>query len=180
MAVAAERFGNRADETDFAAAVEKTIARGDFAAVLGIERLQRPACVNAVAQFGGQHDPCEVPIVAGAHVHILDETRHMAVLAREFDQRQDLIVVDAALHHAVEFDALEACGNSSIEATEHRIHIATVAGQGCEQCWIACIQTDRQAMQARLTQRARLRGEQTAVGGEREVFDAIDRRQPRD
>ena len=43
MAIAAERRGHRTDQADFAGAVDIGMAAGDFAAISGVERAQRPA-----------------------------------------------------------------------------------------------------------------------------------------
>src|SRR3546814_19120711 len=50
VAIAAERRADRTDESDLAGAVVEAVARGHLAAVVGVERVQRPACGDAVAQ----------------------------------------------------------------------------------------------------------------------------------
>src|SRR3546814_18052851 len=47
VAIAAERRADRTDESDLAGAVVEAVARGHLAAVVGVERVQRPACVDA-------------------------------------------------------------------------------------------------------------------------------------
>ena len=180
MAVAAEGFADRADEADLARAVVETVTGGHFAAIVGIERNDRPLRRDTVAQFGRSHHLRALPAVAGAHVHVFDETQHMPTAAEVFHQRQHLIFVDAALDHAIDLQRMEACLRCRADAFHHRRHFAASAGHFTEQIGVQGVQADRQPAQARLVQGSGLCGEQRTIGGQRQVVDARNAGKPRD
>src|SRR5688500_6861041 len=119
MAIAAERLAHRTDETDLTRPVDEAVARRDLAPILRFEGAQRPPRTDTVAQFRGRHDARALPAVACSDVHVFDEAHDVAVLAREFDQRQDFVLVDVPLHHAVELDRTKAHCLYGLDALEH-------------------------------------------------------------
>src|SRR5690606_30884167 len=180
MALTAERRADRTDEADLATAIHEGVALGHLAAVVGIERAQWPARVDAVAQFRRGHNLFAPPAVACAHVHVLDEADHVPGAAETFDQARDLAVVDAALDHAVDLEAAEAGLFRRGDPGQHVADIATPARQAAEQLRVERVEADGQPLQAGLAQRARMACQQRAVGGHGQVVEPPDPRQPRD
>src|SRR3546814_11110850 len=76
VTIAAERRADRTDEADLAGAVVEAVARGHLAAVVGVERVQGPACVAAVAQLTLWPPSPGVPAGAGSPVHAFVEATH--------------------------------------------------------------------------------------------------------
>src|SRR4249919_1553592 len=118
MAVPTERFADGTDETHLAHTIGETVSGGDFATVLRIQRSQRPLRVDAVAQLGRRHHALAPPAVAGAYVHVFDETDDVAMRARERHQRQHFTLVDVALHDTVELYGREAGRRCGVDALE--------------------------------------------------------------
>ena len=48
------------------------------------------------------------PVVGIAHVHVLNETHGKSMLTAKLHERNNIVVVDAALHHGIELDRFEA------------------------------------------------------------------------
>src|SRR5690606_6079367 len=78
VAVAAERLADRRDEADLALPVAEAVAGRDLAAVVPVERLERPARMDAVAEDLRRHDVVGAPAVQRADVHVLDEAQDHA------------------------------------------------------------------------------------------------------
>src|SRR5512133_4140158 len=109
--VAAPAEGGRdgGDEADLALAV--AVAPGPGNGVFpGLQRLDGPAGFQDPPHLGGGNHGLHLPAVGGAHVHELDEAQGVAALAGEGGEVEDLVVVDAALEDAVEFDGTETGG----------------------------------------------------------------------
>src|SRR3546814_11167455 len=105
VTIAAERRADRTDEADLAGAVVEAVARGHLAAVVGVERVQRPACVDAVAQLRCWHHSRGVPAVAGAHVHVFDDAHDVAATAEMFAPRHTLAAVATPTDDAVALES---------------------------------------------------------------------------
>src|SRR6185437_11278989 len=103
-AVSAERLRHRGNEADLATAVFEDIAAGHLAAIVGIDRTQRPARVDAREQLLRGHHALALPVVAVAYVHVLDEAHDDVGAAKALDQIQHPLIVDPALYDGVDLD----------------------------------------------------------------------------
>src|SRR5262249_3398403 len=100
----AERLRDRRDHADLARPVWIAPALGDLAGVVRIDRLEGVFARDAVDDFARGHDLREVPVVQRADVHELDEAHDVAGAAKMAREIDDLVVVHAPLHHAVDLD----------------------------------------------------------------------------
>src|SRR6056297_3483048 len=176
-AVAAERLRDRADEADLPGAVLELPALGDFAAVAGLHRPDRPARLHLVHQFRGRHEFPLVPLVQRADVHVLDETYHHARVAEPLQQGIDAPLVESPLHHRVDLDGLQPRLDGGINTFQDPLRRAATAAHAPERRFVQGIQADGDAIEARALKSRRMLGEQNPVGGESEVLDALNQAQ---
>jgi hypothetical protein len=140
----------------------------DLAAVGRADRLQRPARVDAFDDVAGWQDLGAVPVVRVAHVHELDEAQGMAAFAEMLRQRDDLVVVHAALHHGVDLDRQPdlLCRR---DARQHAVHRKTQAVHPARDHRIQRIQRHAHAVQSCLPQRRGALRQQPAIRRQRHV-----------
>src|SRR5450756_2427710 len=105
---AAERLGHRGDDADFAGAVAVAPALGDFARVIGIDRVERQVRTDHADDLARRNHVVHAPAVGRAHVHELDEAQDVARVLEPARHRQDRMLVHAAFHHHVYFYRREA------------------------------------------------------------------------
>ena len=75
--------------------------------------------MNAADHFGGGNHVVHLPAVGGADVHVFDVTQNVAGVLEVARHRHDVLIVDAALDHHVDFDRCEADGRSKVDAFQH-------------------------------------------------------------
>ena len=102
------------------------------------------------------------------------------MIAGERCQCFDAAVVHAALDHAIDLDRAEAGGAGRLDPGKYIAELAATTGQRAERVGIQRVQADRDPPQPGLAQGDCMPGEQRSVGGQGEVVDAVDPRQPRD
>ena len=92
-------------------------AAGDLAAVVLLRRLERELGVDQGDDLGGRDDVVEAPAVRRTHVHVLDEAEDVTAALEVAGERDDLVVVDAALHDGVHLhpEARGGCGVDPVE-----------------------------------------------------------------
>ncbi len=86
----------------------------------------------------------------------------------------DLLVIHAAHHHAIEFDALESGRFGRCDTGEYLAHFAAPAAQFAERLRIERVERHRQSMQTGIFQRLREPRQQRAIRCQRDVFDPVD------
>src|SRR4029453_13080263 len=146
----------------------------DLAGVVGADGLQRQRRVDAADHLGGRDNLVELPAVGGADVHVLDEAHDQAALVRVAGQVDQPVVVDAALDDGVQLDGVEAGRDGGVDAVQPppQRHASVVHGGG--NGLVEGVQRNGAPPQARRAQGAGLASQQRAVGGQRQVVDAID------
>jgi hypothetical protein len=127
------------------------------------------ARADELDDFGGGNHVVHAPAVGAADVHVLDEARDVPCAAPALGHRQHVGVVHAALDHHVDLDRRHAGGRRGVDALDHPRHRKVGVVDGTEGGVIERIEAHRDALQARLGQRAGLLRQQRAVGGQRQV-----------
>ena len=92
----------------------------------------------------------------------------MAAIAEVACQRQDLVVIAAALNHAVHFDGSEAYGRGRGDAVEHITDRVVDVVHAFEHGVVDAVEADCDAVQASVLERARLLRQQRTVGRQRQ------------
>src|SRR5712691_13261054 len=141
-AAGAEGLRDRRDDADLAGAVGVAPALGDFARVVGADRLERPALGDAPYDLGRGYDVVHAPAVRAADVHVLDEARDVSARAPALGHRQDVAVVDAALHHHVDLHRRKAGRGRGVDALEHFRHREIDVVHGAEGGLVERVQAD--------------------------------------
>ena len=101
-----------------------------------------------------------------------------AARLRELEQRNDLVVVDAANDHRVDLEARERI-DGRVDAGEHARQLVETR-QLHEAIALQRVEADRQAMQAGALEIVHGRREQHRVGRHREIANPVLARQPLD
>src|SRR4051812_36878673 len=154
----AERLRHRGDDADFAAAVDVAPALGDFAGVVGADRLELPALADAADHLGGGNNVIHPPAVGAADIHELDEAHDVTGAAPALGHLQDAVVIHAALHHHVDLDRLQAGRRRGLDALDHLRHRKVGIVHGAEGGVIQRVETHRDALQAGFLQRYSMLG----------------------
>ena len=176
-----ERPGDRGDHADLAAAVGIMPAFRDLAGVVGINRLQRVACGDALQHLPSRHHLVHAPAVAATHVHVFDETQHDAAVAEMPGHRDELVIVRPATHHHVDLDRRKPDALRLRDAVQYRLHRRIGVAHALEGRFAQAVQADGNARQPGVLQRLRLPGQQHAVGGQRDLDRRpVCRLQPRE
>jgi hypothetical protein len=142
--------------------------------VYGGEAGQRPVRgLEPRQDLGLCHHALGRPLGGAAHVHVLDEAHLGPARAGVLDQGHQLVVVGAAQHHRVHLERREAGRHRGVQAGQHPRQLVA-SGQRAEPRRVQRVQADGDAVQARAPQLCGLLGQQDAVGGERDVLEALD------
>jgi hypothetical protein len=92
-------------------------------------------------------------------VHVLDEAQCVAALAEERRHRDDLILVRAAFHDGVHLHR-QADVTGGFDAFEHAVDREVDVVERAERCVVERVETDGDACQSGVGERARLLREQ--------------------
>ena len=176
-AVSAERLGDAGDDAHLAGAIAVAIALRHLAAVVGVDRIQRPARIDALGDLGGGHHVVEPPSVGMPDVHVLDEAHHDAAAAEVLREVEDGVLVDAAAHDRVHLDRPEAGGLGRRDPVEDARDGEADVVHAHERRVVERVEAHRHAPQAGIGQSPRLRAQQRGVRRHRQVADARDRGQ---
>ncbi len=112
------------------------------------------------------HNILQPPAVRRADVHVLDEAHDMRGAAELPHQVEESVFVDAAAHHRVDLDRLEARRLAPPRCREHLLGREVGVVHAPEDDRVEGVEADREARQARRAQRRGLEPEQRTVGGE--------------
>jgi len=104
-------------------------------------------------------------VTLGVERHELDEAHLHAVLAAVFGERNNLIVVDSALHDCVHLDRLQADRHGRFDSLEHRVELVAL-GDRAELVALQRVETHVDARQACAAQVVGHERQRRAVGGE--------------
>ncbi len=165
MAVAAERLGHRADDPDLPGSVGIAVAGRHLPSVRGADLLQRPNGGDAGHDFAGRNDLRRRPVVRVAHIHELDEAQDVSPIAEILAQGDDLVVIDAALEHAVDLDG-KAEGGGVVDAAQHARRLETLSVHAAGDGVVEGIDRDIEAVQPGLAQGGRGLFQEPAVSGQ--------------
>src|SRR6266850_460319 len=170
-AVAAERLRDWCDEADFTGgAVGETVFARGFAALVG-NLYQGPARVNALPDFRSGDDEIARPVAVRIERHKFDETHDNAALAGKFREGFDFVVVESADEDGVHFGGSEPRFLGGFDAPHDRGE-RLCAGDAFESGRVERIEADVDATETGGDQAVAAFGEQMAIGGHGEVFDA--------
>ena len=125
----------------------------------------------------GRHHLLQLPAVEIAHVHVLDEPDHVPGAFEPPGQANDGVVVDPFLHHRVDLDGSQSGVGRPLDALEDAADAKAAAVHLLERVFIQRVQAHRDPVQARVPELLRLLRQQVAVGGEGQVFHAVDLRE---
>src|SRR6266404_5191694 len=170
-AVAAEWLRYRSNEADFAGgAIRETVFALGFAALVG-NLHQGPTGVYAFLDFRGGDDEITRPVAVGIEGHEFDETHDDTAVAGKLREGFDFVVVEAAHEDSVHFGGREARflgGFDSVHDLGERFSTSDVFESG----GIERIEADVDATETGGDQAVAAFGEEVAVGGHGEIFDA--------
>ncbi len=166
---AAERRRHRRDHADLAAAVDIAPAAGHLADVLRVDRLQRQHRVDLLHDLPGRDDVIHPPPVGRADVHELDEPQHERRAMEVLRERDDVVVVQAALDHHIDLDRAEADLLGHVDRVQHLGHREVDVVHRAERLIVQRIQRDRDPLQACVIQGLGLDGQGGPVRGQRDV-----------
>src|SRR5882724_4062932 len=170
-AVAAEWLRYRSDEADFAGgAIRETVFARGFAALVR-NLYQRPARVNALLDFRGGDDEIPRPVAVGIEGHEFDEAHDDTALAGKFREGFDFIVIESADEDGVHFGGREARFLSGFDAV-HDLGERFGTRDVFESGRVERIEADVDATETGGDEPVAAFGEEVAVGGHGEVFDA--------
>src|SRR6266403_1481179 len=170
-AVTAEGLRDWGDEADFAGGAigETVFARGFTALVRNL--YQRPARVNALLDFRGGDDEIPGPVAVGIEGHEFDKAHDDTTVAGKLREGFDLVVVESAHEDSVHFGGREARflgGFDAVHDLGERFSTSDVFESG----GIERIEADVDATETGGDQAVAAFGEEVAVGGHGEIFDA--------
>ena len=111
-----------------------------------------------------------------ADVHVLDETQLGVVAPCELEQSLELVVIEAASDHRVELESRKPRRARRHDALEHPGELIA-PGQPQKPIAVQRVERDGDALEARLSERERVLGEQHAVGGHGELSEGLARKQ---
>ena len=111
------------------------------------------------------------PARRAADVHVLDEADLGAPFLRALDERDELVVVDAADHDGVDLERCEPGPRRGLDAAQHARQLVE-ARELLEPLGPQRVEADRDPVEARRAQGGRVLLEQHAVGRHREVAAA--------
>jgi hypothetical protein len=168
-ACAAKGLADRRDNSDFTNAVCKCIAPSGFARFPRRKFDERKRAADAVDNFAERDDDLGGPEAALFKWHELDEADDDIFLAGESGKAFDLVVIEAAQEHAVDFEGREAGSAGGANTSENLGKAAFDAGNSLECSGVDGVHADCHAVEAGVLERLCKRLEQVAVGGEREV-----------
>jgi len=169
--VAAERLRDGSDEPDFAgSAIGETIfARGLAAFVRNLH--ERPAFMDAAVDFRSGNNEIARPMAIRVERHEFDEAHDDAAFAREGGERFDFVIVKATDEDGVYFDRSETGFLRGVDAV-HDGSERFGARDALEFGRVERIETDVDAAQPYGDEAVAAFGQQMAVGGHGEIFDA--------
>ena len=133
--------------------------------------------MNAVDNFCGGHDLIQVPVVAIAHVHKLDESQDVSRVVEVLCEVDNEVIVDAFLNDCVDFYGLKARLFSRADAFEHALGAMGATAHAIKCLVVNRIEAHGEPVQAGVFEALRFVGEEIAVGGEGEVLNTRDLRQ---
>src|SRR5579862_2418992 len=174
-AAAAERLRHRGDDADLTGAVAVAPAQRGRVGALRLERLERPALVDAADDLLRRDDVVEAPPVRVADVHVLDEAQDVAGAAESPREADDAVVVHAALDHRVHLHRQPGRGGS-LDPIQHAVDGEVDVVQCAELGVVDRVEGDGDAVQACVGEGLRLLREKRAVRRQREL-DPGDRRE---
>ena len=170
-AVAAEWLRYRSNEADFAGgAIRETVFARGFAALVG-NLLQGPTGVYAFLDFRGGDDEITRPVAVGIEGHEFDEAHDDTAVAGKLREGFDFIVIESADEDGVHFGGREARFLGGFDAV-HDLGERFGTRDAFESGRVERIEADVDAAKTGGDQAIAALGEQMAVGGHREVFDA--------
>ena len=178
VAVAAERFGHRRDHADAARPVEiaEPVCRRRAASGQLLERVDG---VDRLDDLVLTDDLVVHPVTVGVERHELDEAHLDAAAAAVVGERDDLVVVDAALDHGVDLDRVESGLLGRLDAVEDVDELVS-PGHPLELGPIERVEADVDPSQTGVTQRLGDQAHRGTVGGHRQIDGTrrpLDRRQ---
>ena len=103
-----------------------------------------------------------------ADVHVLDEAEHVPRAAEVLRERDDAVVVRAALHDRVDLHA-EAGRCGGVDAVENALHREVGVVERAEGGVVDRIEADRHAVEPGARERLRFLREERAVRGHRQL-----------
>ncbi len=136
--------------------------------VPGIGSIAPKAAAMRPEHFEARDHAVARPAGGAADVHVLDEADLGAPRLRPLDERDELVVVDAADHDRVDLERCEAGPRRGLDAAQHARQLVE-AGELLEPVGPQRVEADRDPVEARRAQGGRVLLEQHAVGRHREV-----------
>src|SRR6202162_2874791 len=106
-AMPAEGMGHRCNDADFADPIVESVTSGRFTGFARNLDKAAERC-HALQDLVQRDHDTGCPDASLFERHEFDEAHHHAFLAREFAERYDLVVVEAAHQHAIDLQGIEA------------------------------------------------------------------------
>src|SRR5690349_5573813 len=166
--MSAERMGYGRNNTDFADAVLETVAPGSFAARVR-DFNQRAVFRHAPQNFVEPDYDVWGPDPIFLQRHELNEADHHAFFAREHAEWNDLVFVEAAHQHAIDFYRPQSQAPGCADAGQNVVISIRHAGDPGKAIGIDCVHADRSSAQTSVFERLRHIGQEMAVGSQRDV-----------
>src|SRR5689334_6274832 len=168
VAVPAEWFAHRGDDSNFTAAIGKRPASGGLRRIRLFDGFQLEARLEPSKNLASGHDEFLLPGAAGIQGHEFDESETQVPLPGESGKRFDLMIIEIANDDGIDLDRAESQLAREVNTGEHGAQ--TVASRDFfEIIRIERVHAEADAPESGLTQRARLLREEKAVGRHRQV-----------
>ena len=139
-----------------------------------LDRLERKRFLDALDDLRCGIDLIRCPFVARADIHVFDEAHDVSAALETARQLDDAAIVDSSDNDAVDLYGAEADAVGCFDAFEDRGDREVPAVETTEHLVVDAVEADRHAMEARRRQISGLFGEHHAVGGQSDVFDAVN------
>jgi len=111
-----------ADDPNLTAAIRVPVALGNVAVVMPGECFQRMCMANGRHDVLGGDNPVNSLAVGVPNIHELDEANDVATPPKMTGEGEDLVLVDASLHHYIDLEAVKAGGNGRVNACQDLFH----------------------------------------------------------
>ena len=165
VAARTEWLGDRADELELAAPIDKAPAASRSGGSRAWMLAKRPRVGNHLPQFVSGYHPVRGPRTARVERHRFDETHHEGALAGESRERENIRLAHASQHHGVHRNRPERrVSLARRETREHSVEIAP-PGYPCEALWVQAVDAHVNPAQARVYQCVDVLLQEHAVGG---------------
>src|SRR2546423_1667300 len=164
-AVSAKRMRNRRDDSDLSDAIVEAITPRGLAAFMR-NFYQWPVFRHAMKDFIQSYDRLRRPDPIFLQRHKFNEAHDHAFFSREQAKRNDLIFIEAAHQHTIDFHRPQSNPSRLPNSRKHIVESVRYSSDAGKAVRIDCIHTDGHATQAGIFEGLRHLGKEMPVRGD--------------